>query len=159
MKIRKPVSVLLLVVSLLALTVLPVLAQGSEEPPAAQPWVEILQKVILLVLQLAIPPLLAWGIAQFKQWREAQAQDSWIWILEGVVRDAVAAAEQLGLTDQLQQFAESKLAYAIHYVEEALAMRGVPLDLDAYADAIRGMIEAEVRRQFPKEQATSFQLG
>ena len=121
---------------------------------------EIVQKSVLLVIQLAIPPLLAWAIAEFKQWREAQADESWFFVLESVVRDAVAAAEQLGLTDQLGAFAGDKLGYAIKYVERSLEARGFPIDLDPYFDVIRGMIEAEVKRQFPSDgnQPVAYQL-
>jgi hypothetical protein len=118
---------------------------------------EIAQKAVMLVIQLAIPPLIAWGIAEFKRWREEQARErddeNWFFILESVVRDAVTAAEQLGLTDQLSEFAESKLDYAIAYVEQALTAHGYAIDLDPFLDVIRGMIEAEVRRQFPPEGA------
>lgn len=111
----------------------------------------IVQKALLLVIQLTIPPLIAWAIAEFKQWREAQADETWFFVLESVVRDAVTAAEQLGLTDQLGAFAGDKLGYAIKYVERALEARGFPIDLDPYIDVIRGMIEAEVKRQFPSD--------
>jgi len=151
MKVKRLVMLALAVVVLLLTLVARVNAQGPDEPaaPASTPWIEIAQKAIMVVIQLAIPPLLAWAIAQFKKWREERAQDTWFWVLEGVVRDAVAAAEQLGLTGQLSQLAESKLDYAIDYVERALEARGFPIDLDPYVDVIRGMIEAEVNRQFP----------
>ena len=113
----------------------------------------IVQKAVLLVIQLAIPPLIAWGIAEFKHWREARADETWFFVLESAVRDAVTAAEQLGLTEQLWAFADSKLDYAIQYVERALEARGFPVDLDPYVYVVRGMIEAEVRRQFPSNGA------
>ena len=121
---------------------------------------EIVQKALLLVIQLAIPPLIAWAIAEFRQWREARANETWFFVLESVVRDAVTAAEQLGLTEQLGALADSKLDYAIKYIERALEARGFPIDLDPYVDVIRGMIEAEVKRQFPSDgiRPTAYQL-
>jgi len=112
---------------------------------------EILQKVVLVILELTVPALAAWIISELKRWREQREDDSWSYALERIVRDAVTAAEQLGLTDQLAEFAESKLDYAIQYVEQALAFHGYAIDLDQYVEVIRAMIEAEVRRQFPNE--------
>jgi hypothetical protein len=66
-----------------------------------------------------------------------------------VVFDAVTAAEQLGLTDQLKDYADTKMDYAISYVEQALKGYGYDIDLDPIMDMIVGMIEAEVNRQFP----------
>mgnify|MGYP001060248335 CR=1 FL=1 len=65
------------------------------------------------------------------------------------MESAVGAAEQLGLTGQLEAYGESKLDVAIKFVEAQLAAAGVPLDVDEYADAIRAMIEAEVHEKFP----------
>lgn len=112
---------------------------------------EILQNIVLLVLQLAIPPLLALIATAVRRWIETRENERWFQVLRDVVADAVAAAEQLGLSGQLSEFAESKLDYAIAYVEQALAAAGYPVDLDPFIDVIRGMIEAEVRRQFPSE--------
>jgi biopolymer transport protein ExbB/TolQ len=111
-----------------------------------QQELEILQKVILVVLQLAIPPLLAWGIAEARRWIELQRKrDDW-WKVEAAVRNAVEAAEQLGLTKQIANYGEAKLETAIEFIEAQLDAAGVPLDIDQYSDAIRAMIEAEVKR-------------
>lgn len=115
----------------------------------SEEMVQIVQKAVMVLVQLAVPPLLAFLIGQLRQWIELRRQESWWRALEVAVRDAVAAAEQLGLTDQLEALADSKLQYAIDYVERQMALKGIPVDLDPYIDVIRGMIEAEVRRQFP----------
>jgi len=114
---------------------------------------QILEKIIMVVLQVAIPPLLAWGIAELKRWVDhVRDQDEWQHVF-WAVRAAVSAAEQLDLTGQLAEYGESKLQVAIGFVEAQLAAAGIPLDVDQYADAIRAMIEDEVRLQFPHEPA------
>lgn len=111
----------------------------------------IVQNVIMLTIQLALPALLGLALGEFRRWREQQADNEAWQQVEKVVSDAVAAAEQLGLTDQLGAYGGEKLEYAKEQVEMRLAAMGIPLDLDQYGDVIRGMIEAEVRRQFPKD--------
>ena len=111
--------------------------------------VAIIQNILMVLVQVAIPPLIAWSIAEFKAWRKQQLQNETWRTVEKAVADAVAAAEQLGLTDQLEEYGEAKLDVACRFVEARLVAAGVPLDIDQYTDAIRAMIEAEVRRQFP----------
>ncbi len=109
----------------------------------------ILQKVVLVLIQVCIPPLLAWAIVEAKRYiDQLRKQEQWKHVFWAVT-SAVGAAEQLGLSDQLEKYGESKLAVAIAFVEAQLAAAGVPLDVDEYADAIRAMIEAEVREKFP----------
>lgn len=110
--------------------------------------VAIIQTVIMWLIRVSIPPLIAWAITEFKAWREAQADNEAWQKVELAVIDAVAAAEQLGLTGQLTEYGSDKLEVAISLVEAQLAAAGIPLDVDQYADAIRAMIEAEVHRQF-----------
>jgi len=108
----------------------------------------IVENLVMLVIQLLVPALLGLALGEFRRWREQQAEDSAWWRVEEAVQDAVAAAEQLGLSGQLETYAGDKLAYATEQVEGRLAAMGLPLDLDPYGEVIRGMIEAEVRRQF-----------
>lgn len=123
-----------------------VLAPADETPPASV-W-QVVDAVALVFLQVAVPPLLAFGLSQLKRWIDERREERWMVTLGGIVRDAVAAAEQLGLSGQLEQFARDKLRYAVEYVQQAAAAHGIPLDVARYMDVIRGMIEAEVRRQF-----------
>lgn len=113
----------------------------------------ILQKIVLVLIQVCIPPLIAWAIAEAKRYTDQlRKQEEWkrvFWAVES----AVVAAEQLGLTGQLEKYGESKLDVAISFVEAQLAASGVPLDVDEYADAIRAMIEAQVHDQFPPAKA------
>ena len=62
-------------------------------------------------------------------------------IIENVVEYAVDAAEQLGLTKVIND----KKAWALQQAEDALAARGVKIDLHE----LEARIEAEVLRQFP----------
>lgn len=115
----------------------------------SQEEVAILQNVVMVLIQVAIPPLLVWGISEAKAHLEKLRQRGDWWQVEAAVERAVAAAEQLGLTEQLADYGDAKLDVAIGFVEAQLAAAGVALDIDQYADAIRAMIEAEVKKQFP----------
>lgn len=119
---------------------------------------EIIQKVILVILQVAIPPLVAYVLTQWKKRLAVlESDETWIKVQEAVA-DAVCAAEQLGLTGQLEQYANSKLEFAIAAAEKFLEVQGIRLDLDEPATVLRTLIEAEVNRQFPKTQAATSTL-
>jgi len=111
--------------------------------------VAIVQNLLMVVIQVAVPILLAWALAEGKRYL-AQLRTSAQWReVENIVYAAVQAAEQLGLTGQLAEYGEDKLQVATRFVEAQLAAAGIPLDVALYADAIRAMIEAEVKDQFP----------
>ena len=141
--------VMVAVVAVLAVLVVPVMAQTAEEPAAPADWLSILEKTLMLVVQLAIPPLLALGLAEFSKWRQAQLAQGWYQEFEVIAARAVTAAEQLGLTGELGKIGQDKLKWAVDYVERSLEAYGIPLDVKQYVDVIAGMIEAEVQRQFP----------
>jgi len=107
--------------------------------------IAIVQGLLMVVIQVAVPILLAWGLAEVRRYL-GQLRGNARWRdVEGIVSAAVTAAEQLGLTDQLSEYGEDKLEVAVRFVEAQLAAAGIPLDVDVYADAIRAMIEAEVK--------------
>jgi hypothetical protein len=111
----------------------------------------MIQKALLVLIEVATPPVVAWLLIEWKRWR-AQMQQHAAWdTLEWVVKDVVRAAEQLDLTGDLSRYAEDKLSYAMRRAEELLAARGLPLDVDAPMDLLRTLIEAEVNRQFPPQ--------
>jgi len=86
--------------------------------------------------------LIGWIVYEFRQWRKAN-QTSQQWLeFEEFVRRTVMAAEQLGLSEELAQFAETKLDYAVAQAEQWLDSRGIALDLEQ----VRVMVESEVRR-------------
>lgn len=116
----------------------------------SQEEVAILQNVMMVLVEVAIPPLLIWGISELKRHLEELRQREEWGQVEAAVERAVGAAEQLGLTGQLAEYGEGKFDAAVQFVEAQLAAAGVPLDVDQYADAIRAMIEAEVKKQFPE---------
>lgn len=119
---------------------------ASTPPQTAE--VAILQDVIMVVIQVSLPVLLAWGLAELKRFLgQMRKSNDWSTV-EWAVSRAVAAAEQLDLTDQLAEYGEGKLDVAIKLIEAQLAAAGVPLDIDQYEQAVRAMIEAEVKRQF-----------
>ena len=142
------------VVSVMVLAVLAgqAVAQASVPMVAEQPqvdWIDILQNVITLLITVALPPLIAWAITELKRFID-QIRDEARWRhIYWAVSNAVQAAEQLGLTEQLSKFGESKLDAALSFVQAELAAAGVPLDVHEHAFLIRGLIEAEVLRQFP----------
>lgn len=109
---------------------------------------ELIQALLMVVIQVVIPPLLVIGVAALKGYLERlQEHDNWYQVDLAVER-AVAAAEQLELAGKLEEYGEEKFDVAVGFVEAQLAAAGVPLEVGAYADAIRAMVEAEVRRQF-----------
>lgn len=109
---------------------------------------ELIQALLMVVIQVVIPPLLVIALAELRRHlARLQEHDNWYQV-EMAVERAVAAAEQLELAGKLGEYGEHKLNVAIDFVEAQLAAAGVPLDVGMYADAIRAMIEAEVKRQF-----------
>lgn len=109
---------------------------------------EILQNLLMVLIKVAIPPVVAWALYELKQLiNQLKRNKDWEHV-HWAVHAAVKASEQLGLTDQLAEYGESKLDVAIQFVEAQLEAQGIALDLDQYEAAIRAMIEAEVREQF-----------
>jgi hypothetical protein len=144
---RKRVLIVALVISLLVLAG----ASGcTAEGELTEEEVILIQKFGLVVIEVGLPVLLAWGLAMWKQQLQRARQWQDWYKVEQAVHRAVKAAEQLGLTEDLTQYGEGKLDAAIRFVEAQLAAQGVPLDVDEHADAIRSMIEAAVKEQFPK---------
>ena len=100
-----------------------------------------------LLLVLAIPILIAalfqWlrqKNAEFRSRLTAQQQQ----FIDAGVGIAVRAAEQMGLSGQLQGGGQGKKAFAIKTAQEYLDRLGVQIDVNA----LTSLIEAEVRKQF-----------
>jgi len=135
-------------VSPLPTPISPLPAPGGGGGGMGEAEVAIVQNLLMVVIQVGVPLLLTWVLAEVKRYLE-QLRTSAKWRdIEAIVYAAVNAAEQLGLSEQLSEYGEDKLQVAIRFVEAQLAAAGIPLDLDEYADAIRAMIEAEVKGQF-----------
>ncbi len=110
----------------------------------------IIQKALLVLIQVGVPVLATIALSEYKRHLEKLRQyNNWL-AVEDAVRSAVAAAEQIGLKSDLQAYGGDKLNLAVDFVEAQLAAAGVPIEIDEHVDAIRALIEAEVRRQFPE---------
>lgn len=126
---------------------------GTPAPPADggmdPELLGILQKALLLLIQVGAPILIGWAILLYKRHLDGVRQQDWFLQLEEVGRVAVLAAEQLELSGDLDKFAKSKLDYAMKYAEQALKAQGIPLDLDEPLAVLRMVIESQVREHFP----------
>lgn len=111
---------------------------------------DVISKIVLMLIEVIVPPLLVIAIRQFTRWLNMiQQRDDWEFIQQSVWT-AIHAAEQLGLTGDLEQYAAEKLEFATAMVNEMLAQRGIKIDVNEHADLIRGMIEAALREvDFP----------
>lgn len=111
-------------------------------------WSKILQSVLELIITTLVSALLAVAIGAVREWWKAQKTGKYareMQVVLGVVSQAVAAAEQLGISGQLADFASDKLAYALNLADQLLIERyGIDLDMDH----LRMLIEAQVRESF-----------
>lgn len=100
-----------------------------------------------LLLVLAIPVLVAalfqWFRHKNDELRSRLTAQQQQWIDAGV-SVAVRAAEQMGLSGQVQGGGQGKKAFAIKTAQEYLDRLGVKIDVNA----LTSLIEAEVRQQF-----------
>lgn len=114
---------------------------------------ELVSKVLLVIIQVVLPPLTVYLVTLLKQWlQRLHQQDEWAAIQEAV-KTAVYAAEQLGLDQDLQMYGQRKLEYAIQSVERILEARGINADIAGYTQLIQDMIEAALREaDFPHGQ-------
>src|SRR5574337_575699 len=106
-----------------------------------------LSTLAYLLLVLAIPILVAalfqWlrhKNAELRSHLTAQQQQ----FIDAGVSIAVRAAEQMGLSGQVQGGGQGKKAFAIKTAQEYLDRLGVKIDVNA----LTSLIEAEVRQQF-----------
>jgi hypothetical protein len=90
------------------------------------------------------PALAAYLVYLYRQGQERLKKEHWYAMAAEFARTAVLAAEQLGLTKQIEEYACSKYDYAIGYVKMMLAKNGIKADLDIPLNALEMMIEAEV---------------
>lgn len=117
-------------------------------------WQTVLMKVLDVLIPLLVPALLAFvGAYVAKVWKMFKdSKPDIAYAIENAAEFAVKAAEQMGLTEQLTDWADSKLDYAIDMAERYLAEQGFNnIDLDV----IRAAIERAVIEYFPKKQIES----
>ncbi len=136
----------LVVVLMVVVWVAVALPVGAQEPGEVPTEVELLQSVLEVVIKVAVPPLLLWAVASWERWLARRRQTEEWALVEEVVRRAVQAAEQMGLSDQLSTYAGAKLDYALDVAEAWLHGYGLALDLER----LRALVEAEVLLQFPR---------
>jgi len=107
---------------------------------------DLVSKILLVLLQVALPPFVAYLVTLFNKWQtQLHQREDWEFIQQAV-KTAVYAAEQLGLDEDLQMYGERKLEYAIQAVERMLVARGINMDIEGYTELIRDMIEAALKQ-------------
>ena len=127
---------------------LPVPGGGTSGGGMGEMEVAIVQNLLMVVIQVGVPLLLTWVLAEVKRYLEQLRTNAQWQRIEAIIYQTVAAAEQLGLSEQLDEYGENKLQVAIRLTEARLAAAGIPLDLDEYADVVRALIEAAVLERF-----------
>lgn len=117
-------------------------------------WNEILMTIITAV----VIPLLGIGVkllADYLMVKQAEVlnliDQDWRYALKEAARLAVAAAEQSGIAGLIDGVYKNKKAYALELADKFLRQYSIDVDLDVLA----GLIEAEVLRQFPQQEATA----
>ena len=122
-------------------------------------WQEYLQQVLLNAIPIVVPLLIAWLVKVCVNiWQMIKSQHPQVaWELEQAAKFAVAAAEQVGLSGALSEFADSKLDYALETAQKYLASRGIKnIDLSL----LRAAIEAAViNAHFPSSQTEKTALA
>lgn len=116
-------------------------------------WGVIIEKVLLVVIEVLLPFLLVFAIrwlmkqAEYLQAKLTVEQRQFI---ETTAMSLVLAAEQIGLKDELLAAGEAKKEWVIVRLEEAAREHGINMDIHALSDAI----EAAVHKAFKlvKEQ-------
>lgn len=111
-------------------------------------WSPIVEKVILVVITVGLPLFLNWllgpALTALVAYYEARVDEKLRYELADLVNTAVQAAEQLGLTGQLEAMGKQKFDYAMDLVDAELKERGLNIDLKL----IQAMIEAQVKQAF-----------
>ena len=106
----------------------------------------LINQVILLVISIGLTLLLRWLFddvlkALVDQYR-VRVNESVRYEIDELVSTAVHAAEQLGITGELEKMGKDKLDYALDFLAAEFERRGIDLDMTA----IRALVEAEVKR-------------
>lgn len=108
----------------------------------------VLANLAQTLLALALPILAAYLASTLKKFLVAKIADlkagaslETVYLIDAAVEAGVHAAEQF------VKGSDAKLTYAIKLATNYLSARGIALDLDL----LRGLIEAEVQREFGKD--------
>ena len=111
-------------------------------------WNEILSMVLQIVLVTALPPVVAalvkwlWvkGSEIAQNLKDRYPSESAI--VEDIARKAVAAAEQMGLSQQIKD----KKAWAMEVAERWLFERGITIDCELLSAEIEAAVFEEINR-------------
>lgn len=111
-------------------------------------WQKFVEQLLLNAIPLLVPLVIAFVMRLLTQiWSDFKRnQPNLTTWMEYAADFAVAAAEQVGASGQLKDFAASKIGYAMDLAQKYLYENGIKhIDLDL----LRAAIEAEVIKQFP----------
>ena len=106
-------------------------------------WSPILQNVIETVISLLLPVILGFVVVWLRgliAQGKAKLTAEQLEMAQAFVAAFVKAAEQSGLTGQLENVGEAKKEWVIAQVEAALQAKGINIDVEV----ISAMIEAQV---------------
>lgn len=105
--------------------------------------VEVLQIIIIAVIPMVALQVTRWIHNQTNLVRSKMSYEQ-ILVLDMLVTNAIKAAEQAGLTNAIEDTAESKKQFAINSIQKMLKARGFT-QLADNVDELSVMIEASIR--------------
>jgi len=115
----------------------------------------IAQQVAEATLAVLLPIVLAfvasWLRGVLQVWQsefESRVGERRAYQINGIVSAAVAAAEQVGLKQDLADISAFKLDAALDFAQRLLTDNGIQLDLNA----LQALVEAEVMNQFNRPE-------
>jgi hypothetical protein len=107
---------------------------------------DLLTNIVMVLLKTFAPLVVAYTVNLLRQWNARASKEHRYVLISEFAREAVAAAEQLGLSGQIEEIATSKFAYALGKLETMLTVNGIKLDADVPIEYLKTVIEAEVNR-------------
>lgn len=106
---------------------------------------DLIQAILLILIEAVAPIAVGYALLKLRDAQTRAKQEHWYVMLEMVAGNAVKAAEQLGLSGELSNYAKSKFEYALEQVELMMMKNGIRLDLDVPLAHLKAIIEAKVR--------------
>ena len=110
-------------------------------------WGLIITKILTILIEMLLPVVLYAGVKWLNQHAKevaARIDKQQLETARFIIQRLVLAAEQNGLVDGLKKVGAEKKAYVLTMAEQALAARGINMDLDT----LDALIEAEVIEAF-----------
>lgn len=105
---------------------------------------EVIQAMLLILIEAIAPVAVGYALLKLKEAQGRAKREHWYLMLELFAANAVQAAEQLGLSGELSNYASDKFGYALSQVELMMAQNGIRLDLDVPVKHLKAIIEAKV---------------